>query len=316
MRGALYALSMRPSAPTPEELSLRLQQPGRYGRSGLQVLETCSLVLAADQIWDPETTKAFLDSDDIHPKVWDKLLGIARCQHLQQVDPASLPGNYTALYALVGMGSEEWQAALDQQVVLPNASSRLILDWLRRYRANELADDAEEILITLVTSYALSESDHEALLQDLRKAAAIYGIKVVEGKLGVRSRKVVEKERRIHEETLLDRLLMSLQGVVESASLDLRQQFSMTADLDLVNADLKRFTGFLVTLSGGRDPFWDRYGTEYCCILALEYNRTDSRAQRGNHKRRLKEVIDKQREQGRIKVCQSANEVLVQFMAD
>ena len=134
--------------------------------------------------------------------------------------------------------------------------------------------------------------------------------------MGVRSRKVVEKERRIHEETLLDRLLMSLQGVVESASLDLRQQFSMTADLDLVNADLKRFTGFLVTLSGGRDPFWDRYGTEYCCKLALEYIRSDSRAQRGNHKRRLKEVIDKQREQGRIKVCQSANEVLVQFMAD
>ena len=307
---------MRPSAPTPEELSLRLQQPGRYGRSGLQVLETCSLVLAADQAWEPEITKEFLSSEEIHPKVWDKLLGIARCQHLQQVDPASLPGNYTALYALVGMSPEEWQAALDQQVVLPNASSRLILDWLRRFRANELEDDAEEIPITLVTSYRLSENDHEVLFQDLRKAAAHYGIKVVEGKLGVRSRKVVEKERKIHEETLLDRLLQSLQGVMESAPAHLRQQFSMTADLDLVNADLKRFTGFLVTLSGGRDPFWDRYGADYCCKLALEYNRTDSRAQRGNHKRRLKEVIDKQREQGHPEVCQSANEALVQFMTD
>ena len=307
---------MRPSAPTPEELRLLLQQSGRYGRSGRQVLETCSFVLAADQAWDPEITKEFLASEEIHPKVWDKLLGIARCQHLQQVEPESLPGNYTALYALVGMAPEEWKAALENQVVLPNASSRLILDWLRRFRANDLEDDAEEIPVTLVTSYRLSESDHEALLHDLRKAAGPYGIKVVEGKLGVRSRKVVEKERKIHEESLLERLLKSLQGVVESASADLRQQFSMAADLDLINADLKRFTGFLVTLSGGRDPFWERYGSDYCCKLALEYNRTDSRAQRGNHKRRLKEVIDKQRQQGRPEVCQSANEVLVQFMAD
>lgn len=307
---------MRRFAPTPEELSLRLQQPGRYGRSGLQVLETCSLVLAADQAWDPETTKAFLSSEEIHPKVWDKLLGIARCQHLQQVDPSSLPGNYTALYALVGMGPEEWQAALEQKVVLPNASSRLILDWLRRFRANDLEDEAQEIQITLVTTSSLSESDHEALLQDLRKAAAAYGIKVVEGKLGVRSRKVVEKERKINEETLLEQLLESLRGVVEGAPAGLRQQFSMAADLDLVNADLKRFTGFLVTLSGGRDPFWERYGGDYCHKLALEYNRTDSRAQRGNHKRRLREVVEKQGEQGRPEVCSIANEVLVQFMTD
>jgi hypothetical protein len=307
---------MRPSAPTPEELSLRLQQPGRYGRSGSQVLETCSLVLAADQAWDPETTKAFLSSEEIHPKVWDKLLGIARCKHLQQVDPSSLPGNYTALYALVGMGPEEWQAALEQKVVLPNASSRLILDWLRRFRANDLEDEAQEFPITLVTSYVLSESEHASLLQDLRKAAGAYGIKVVEGKLGVRSRKVVEKERKIHEETLLQRLLKSLRGVVEGAPADLRQQFSMAAGLDLVNADLKRFTGFLVTLSGGRDPFWERYGGDYCHKLALEYNRTDSRAQRGNHKRRLKEVMDKQGEQGRSEVCSIANKVLGQFMDD
>jgi hypothetical protein len=279
-------------------------------------LETCSLVLAADQAWDPETTKAFLSSEEIHPKVWDKLLGIARCQHLQQVDPSSLPGNYTALYALVGMGPEEWQAARNEGVVFDEASSRLILDWLRRFRANELEDDAEEIPISLVTSYRLSESDHADLLGDLRKAAAAYGIKVLEGKLGVRSRKVVEKERKIHEETLLDHLLKSLQGVVGGSPTDLRQQFSMAADLDLINADLKRFTGFLITLSGGRDAFWDRYGADYCHKLALEYNRTDSRAQRGNNKRRLKEVIDKQREQGRPAVCQSANEVLVHYMAD
>jgi hypothetical protein len=307
---------MHPSAPSPEDLSLRLQQPGRYGRSGLQVLETCSLVLAADQAWDPETTKTFLSSEEIHPKVWDKLLGIARCQHLKQVDPSSLPSSYTALYALVGMGTEEWQAARDEGVVFDEASSRLILDWLRRFRANELEDDAEEIPISLVTSYRLSESDHADLLGDLRKAAAAYGIKVLEGKLGVRSRKFVEKERKIHEETLLDHLLKSLQGVVAGATTDLRRQFSMAADLDLVNADLKRFTGFLVTLAGGRDPFWKRYGGDYCHKLALEYNRTNSRAQRGNHKRRLKEVMNKQGDQGRPEVYSIANEVLVQFMTD
>ena len=90
---------MRPSAPTPEELRLLLQQSGRYGRSGRQVLETCSFVLAADQDWDPEITKEFLASEEIHPKVWDKLLGIARCRHLrggtrigcQGTTPPSMP---------------------------------------------------------------------------------------------------------------------------------------------------------------------------------------------------------------------------------
>ena len=307
---------MRPSAPTPEELRLLLQQSGRYGRSGRQVLETCSFVLAADQEWDPEITKEFLASEEIHPKVWDKLLGIARCRHIREVNPDWLPGNYTTLYALVGMSDEEWQLFLRQRVLVHQPSSRQILNWLRRLRVDALDEGSKEIEITLLSSPTLSDSQQEALLHDLRKAAGPYGIKVVEGKLGVRSRKVVEKERKIHEESLLERLLKSLQGVVESAPADLRQQFSMAADLDLVNADLKRFTGFLVTLSGGRDPFWERYGSDYCCKLALEYNRTDSRAQRGNHKRRLKEVIDKQRQQGRPEVCQSANEVLVQFMAD
>lgn len=307
---------MRPSAPTPEELRLLLQQSGRYGRSGRQVLETCSFVLAADQEWDPEITKEFLASEEIHPKVWDKLLGIARCRHIREVNPDWLPGNYTTLYALVGMSDEEWQLFLRQRVLVHQPSSRQILNWLRRLRVDALDEGSKEIEITLLSSRTLSDSQQEALLHDLRMAAAPYGIKVVEGKLGVRSRKVVEKERKIHEESLLERLLKSLQGVVESSPADLRQQFSMAADLDLVNADLKRFTGFLVTLSGGRDPFWERYGSDYCCKLALEYNRTDSRAQRGNHKRRLKEVIDKQRQQGRPEVCQSANEVLVQFMAD
>jgi 2-oxoglutarate dehydrogenase complex dehydrogenase (E1) component-like enzyme len=53
---------------------------------------------------------------------------------------------------------------------------------------------------------------------------------------------------------------------------------------------LRTFTGFLVRHYGSTEGMWEGAGQEYCLKVALEFNRTDSRAQRFNYKKRLEKV--------------------------
>ena len=54
------------------------------------------------------------------------------------------------------------------------------------------------------------------------------------------------------------------------------------------------FTGFLNRVRGGREEFWRFHGKDYVNKNALEYLKSDSRGQRFNYRRRLKEVAEKQ----------------------
>ena len=53
---------------------------------------------------------------------------------------------------------------------------------------------------------------------------------------------------------------------------------------------MAHFTGFLHRVRGGRDGFWTFHAHDYIHKIALEYLKTDSRGQRFNYRRRLREV--------------------------
>ena len=123
---------------TPVFLKDRLQSAAgskdRFGATAAEVLETAALIAAADQDWDKATIAAFQKEQEIHQKVWGKLVSIAKSTNLQSLPPEDLPASYTALYALVVMTTEELKAAGAEGVIRSNASSRSILEWTKAFR--------------------------------------------------------------------------------------------------------------------------------------------------------------------------------------
>ena len=103
-----------------------------------------------------------------------------------------------------------------------------------------------------------------------------------------------------------------LDGIIDKASEELRKLFEIESDDDLLNADMKHFAGFLMKLSGSREQFWKEYGSAYCLKIGKEFASSESKAQRGNYKRRLKEVLELHFDNE--EVVQTANSVLEDYM--
>jgi hypothetical protein len=225
----------------------------------------------------------------MHPKVWEKLCSIARDARLKQVSVEHLPGTYTALYALVVLSDEEWGRAQQQGIIRPTASSRSLLEWTRQQRLQEQGFRFEQVL-RLIHSRDLSQQEQSALLEDLSALASTYGVSILSGEEGTRQRGVQAEKRKTAAEDLEAELIQLLSPVFDDASTPLKEQFNLQSVADLVNGELRTFTGFLVRHYGSTDGMWDNAGREYYFKVALEFNRTESRAQRHNYKKRLEKV--------------------------
>ena len=107
---------------------------------------------------------------------------------------------------------------------------------------------------------------------------------------GIKQRGVQAEKRKTAAEDLEAEIIQLLSPVFDDASTPLKNQFNLQTVTDLVNGELRTFTGFLVRHYGSTEGMWDGAGQEYCLKVALEFNRTDSRSQRLNYKKRLEKV--------------------------
>ena len=60
-----------------------------------------------------------------------------------------------------------------------------------------------------------------------------------------------------------------------------------------MNGSRATFTGFINSVIRDKETFWQEAGKEFCLKVALDYNREESRIQRGNYKTRIKQVIER-----------------------
>ena len=273
----------------PIDLHQRLADLRGYGKTAPEVLGTAALIAAADSSWSHDQIQQFQTQAEMHPKVWEKLCSIARDTRLKQVPQSSLPGTYTALYALVVLSDQEWDAALQEGIVQPKASSRSLLEWTRQQRLQEQGYRTEQVL-RLIHSRELTEQEHTDLLEGLSAVASTYGVSILSGEEGSKQRGVQAEKRKSAAEDLEADLIQLLSPVFDDASTPLKEQFNLQSVTDLVNGELRTFTGFLVRHYGSTEGMWEGAGQEYCLKVALEFNRTDSRAQRFNYKKRLEKV--------------------------
>jgi hypothetical protein len=283
--------------PTPEFLSGHLSAPSgskeRFGTTAAAVLETAALVAAADQDWGKDAVTAFLREQDIHQKVWGKLVAISRSINLHSLPPKELPASYTALYALVVMTPQELKAAESEGVIKSNASSRSILEWTKAFRLRGTGIE-QEVPLTLVLRQDLTAEQHKDLMEALKEVADQFGAEVREGKGGVKQSELKAEARATRALQIEEDLMEEIGAVVLAAPENLKQQFGVTSAGDLFTGPRATFTGFFQNLVGKVEgAFWREYGRAYCLKIARDFNVTESRADRHQLKKRIEAASEK-----------------------
>jgi hypothetical protein len=265
----------------------------RFGSTVDAVLATAASIAAADQDWDKSAVRDFQRNQEINPKVWGKLVAIAKSKNLEKVPKKDLPASYTALYALVVMSDDELAAALTEEVVTASASSRSILDWTKAYRLRDTGIE-QEVPLTLVLTEDLTPQQQKDLLSALKETATAFGADVLEGKGGVKQAKVKADQRKNKASEIGQELTREIAAVVSSASDDLKTRFGVSSAADLIEAPRQTFTGFFQNLEGKVEgAFWRKHGRAYCLRIAHDYNLTDSRAERYQFKKRIEDAVNK-----------------------
>jgi hypothetical protein len=289
-------MSDLPPCPTTEELADRLTAPlgskDRFGSNGAGVLVTAGLVAAANASWDKGTIGTFQDNQKLHPKVWDKLVAIARSENLKGLPEKSLPASYTALYALVVMSDEEFSAAVAQELLkAENLSSRAILDWTKAYRLRGTGI-GNEVPLTLVLADDLTPQQHKDLLSALKETAGKFGAQVLEGKGGVKQSGLKADRRKALASEIEEHLMQEIAAVVSGAPEDLKTRFGIRSASDLIEGPKATFTGFFQNLVGKvKIEFWRQFGRAYLLKIARDFNFTDSRAERFQYKKRIADAV-------------------------
>ena len=278
---------------TPVFLKDRLQSAAgskdRFGATAAEVLETADLIAAADHDWDKGTIAAFQKEQEIHQKVWGKLVSIAKSTNLQSLPPEDLPASYTALYALVVMTTEELKAAGAEGVIRSNASSRSILEWTKAFRLRGTGIE-QELPLTLVLRQEMNEEQQHDLLEALKEVADQYGADLLEGKGGVKQASIKSDRRKALAQQIEDELIQEIGAVVASAPDDLKHRFGVSTAIDLISAPRATFTGFFQNLVGKvKLEFWKQFGRAYCLKIARDFNMTESRAERFQLKKRIQD---------------------------
>jgi len=264
-----------------------------YGRNAAEVLETCALVAEYAREHTPDQIKAFQEKVAINPQVWLRLLALHRDERLKK-HLEHLPPSYTALYAIHRMKDEEIEAAVQQGVITPRASSHTILSWAKqnRQRAGE----------TIPPWRCLIVFDQEVDQKDL--SAMRFRINQITREYGAR---LVSEIDYIQEEPAADNLKKQIIEELEKKVLELARPFyDRMTERERSNSGVQELENLLhldvMTFGWITRPDEDihakamrhRYTPAYVYKFALEFHKTDSRSQRFNYKRRLRDLVLKQ----------------------
>ena len=274
----------------PAALATDLAAKGQ-GKTAQEVLDTGQTLVLQEVRLTPEDFQTLCKGTGWHPKVVSKLLVIGRDKRLLPLTP-QLPGSYSAIYPLTTLTDAELNLAVSEEICRPDASSREVLDWIKVKRLEGM-DLPETLTFSGTSADPLTKERKAALLAALQQAALTFGVTVIEGGPTTGTRKATKASRETIAQHLLLQLTSDLTPVVAEAPETVLKEFEVTSAAEMATGEIRTLTGVLVRLSGGTEGMWQTYGNLYCRKVAMEYNSTESRAQRFNYRKRLLEVKGK-----------------------
>ena len=224
-------------------------------------------------------------------KVWSKLLQIGLDDRLEGLKE-HLPCTYTTLHLVHCLSDEELRVGVEEGHIHPKVSQGSLNRWVKYFRFEGQTEEVPEDFSSLVKVLGPASVSEEVLTRfkgDLEKLVTVYGFKTHyeedQRMVTLRQQRSVDRSQEME-----GRLTKDLRSTWDRAEDSLKTLFSLGSLEDLVLAPLQTYTGFLNKVSKGREQFWALHGTDYIHKVALEYLRTNARAQRFNYRRRLKEV--------------------------
>jgi hypothetical protein len=263
-----------------------------YGNTAAEVLKTCALVAEYAQEHTPEQIKSFQEEVSINTQVWSRLIALHKDsrlkKHLEQ-----LPASYTALYAVSRMKDEEIEAAIQQGIIHPEASSHSILNWTKEKRLVG-GETVPPWRCLVVFEEEIGIQDGIQMRERMNKIAQEYGAKLISEADYIPSE---SKENQI-KRGFIERLELTIVELATPIFVRMtegeRSKASVTRVEDFLEVDLMTFGSVLRADAKFFEGGSNVYQPIYVYRLALEYLKTDSRSQRFNYKRRLKQLADAQ----------------------
>ena len=265
----------------------------RYGTSSVQVLRTCELVAQYEEEHTPDQVKEFQEKVSINPQVWARLLALHRDERLKKYQE-HLPCTYTTLYAIHRMSDEAVEAAVQQGVIHSGATSHSILLWSKQNRQRS-GRGKPPWRCLMVFDQEIGGGEFQVMRWRIDEIAREYGARLMSewDYIQSESATVDRKQQKIAE---LERKISELASPVYDAMIESeRNNAGVKSPSDFLHIDIP--TLGLITrpaydrLSKGRQRL---YSDSYVYRMALEFLKTDSRSQRFNYKRRLKQLAEKQ----------------------
>jgi hypothetical protein len=263
-----------------------------YGNSAREVLETCALVAEYAQEHTPDQVKAFQERVQINPQVWLRLLTLHRDERLKK-HLEHLPASYTTLYAIHRMSDEAVEAAVQQGVIHPKASSHAILKWSKQFRLSN-GDGVTPWRCLVVFDQVLNDNEFTDMQLRMNQIAQEYGAQLMDEQ----DYAPVDSRDDVIKKGLISRLEFEIRTLALPVFVRMTEHDRSRAGIehvdDFLSIDLIAFGTILRS-----DAKYYQGGVHYCSPLyvyrlALEYLKTDSRSQRFNYKRRLKQLAEKQ----------------------
>lgn len=275
-----------------------LKRPG-YGGSACEILDSCQLVAQADKELNIKEIIDLREKLNISERIWKRMISLAHNQVITELCE-KLPASFSALYRINLLPSHEQFIGITHGEIHKSSTTREIESWAKRrkifYRYS-LSDQQ----IYLFVGQKLSPEDLDQLIAEVNVVAREYGACFDTDNLEEIRKKdaAYQYDKRLKE--IEARLVHTLkeQQILEEIHSDEIDEFDSLEDLYSAFEGIylkEPFSDFVQTLKGiskSRQHMMEEYGEIYCLKIAQEYWRTDSRSQRYNYKRRLKDVQEK-----------------------
>ena len=264
-----------------------------YGRSAKEVLETCALVAEYAQEHTPDQVKAFQEKVEINPQVWLRLLALHRDERLKK-HLEHLPASYTTLYAIHRMKDEEVEAAVQQGVIHPKASSLHILSWSKQNRQRS-GEGIPPWRCLMVFDRELENKEYNVMRMRVKNILQEYGARLM-SEWDYIQPDTTKKERKEQVIDELETKVLELALPFHERMTEREKNQAGALELEnLHHIDIMTF-GWITRPAEdiNAKAMKHQYTPPYVYKLALEFKKTGSRSQRFNYKRRLKQLAEKQ----------------------
>jgi len=264
-----------------------------YGSNAAEVLETCALVAEYAHEHTPDQIKAFQERVSINPQVWLRLVALHRDERLKK-HIEHLPPSYTALYAIHRMKDEEIDAAVQQGVITTNASSHTILSWAKQNR-QRVGETIPPWRCLIVFDQAVEKKDLTAMRFRINEITKEYGARFM-SEIDYAQEDPVESNQKKQIIDKLENKILELAKPFHERMTERERSNSGVQELEnLLHLDVMTF-GWITRPDEDihAKAMRHRYTPAYVYKFALEFYKTDSRSQRFNYKRRLRDLAVKQ----------------------